>query len=546
MRVDRRRLLTSFCALPALHPAFAAAGASVSDDWAARIREEALTRSKLLTTLKTIIGFGAPRLTGSESAVDAGRRALQCMASWGMQNGRLERWAFGHAGWTSSKSECAIVSPFREPLYVRPAAWTPGTGGLSIAGVTLIDPPDHVSPDTLAAYFAKVRPVIAGKHVMVGKASPVEMRFEPVAYRLDDTKIAEFLHPPPYEPEALPDPSRITGRARDIAINEHLLEAGARVRIRDSHRRFGELHAFTNLAYDLTKSPPVVAMRNEDYCRIARLIDAGTDVRLGFDIQNLSLPAGRACYNVVAEIPGSDLSDQVVMVGAHLDCWHLANGATDDAVGCAIMMEAARILLAVGAKPRRTFRVALWTGEEQGLLGSQSYVAEHFGTAEAPRPEFDRLAAYINIDGGSGRVRGANVFGPDEDAAVLGKILAPYADLGVAGAVAHKVRKLRNTDATTFSRAGLPAIGLFQDPLDNEDAWHSNLDTLERVSEADASQAAAVAAGLAFALATQEKRLARFGPREMPPAEGPPPVAKAIVSLRSRSMQLVTGVAEAT
>jgi Zn-dependent M28 family amino/carboxypeptidase len=226
---------------------------------------------------------------------------------------------------------------------------------------------------------------------------------------------------------------------------------------------------------------------------------------------------------VVAEIAGTDKADEVVLMGAHLDSWHLATGATDNGVGCAIMMDAARIFLAVGAKPRRTIRIALWTGEEQGCYGSQAYIAQHFGTAEDPKPDFGKLCAYLNIDDGTGRVRALSVFGPEAAAEVARDAIRPLADLGVAGAAAHGVRRIRSTDSTTFSRAGLPAINLSQDFTDNPSAWHSNLDTYERILPEDAKQAAIVAATLAYDLASREAMLPRFPSSKMPAAMGPAP-----------------------
>ena len=167
-----------------------------------------------------------------------------------------------------------------------------------------------------------------------------------------------------------------------------------------------------NRTYDVATAPPTVVMRNEDYGRIVRLLADGRAVELELDIVNRTYPEGRTNYNVIAEIPGSDRAQEVVMLGGHLDSWHSATGATDNAVGCAVMMEAARILKAIGVRPRRTIRVALWSGEEQGLLGSQAYVREHFGMFENQKPEYANFAGYFNVDSGTGRIRGLTVFRP--------------------------------------------------------------------------------------------------------------------------------------
>src|SRR5205085_1494332 len=228
---------------------------------------------------------------------------------------------------------------------------------------------------------------------------------------------------------------------------------------------------------------------------------------------------GGNAYNVIAELPGTDpaLRDEVVMIGAHLDSWHTGTGATDNADGSATVMEALRILKAIGAKPRRTIRVALWGGEEQGLLGSQAYVKEHFGSFESPKPEFNKLVGYFNIDSGTGRARGASVFGPPEAAAVLREGLAPFADLGFAGAVPSKSRALGGSDNTSFSQAGLPGIGMGQDPIEYFlVTWHTNLDTYERIIEDDAKTSATVIAAAVYQLAMRDEMLPRFTKETMP------------------------------
>jgi Zn-dependent M28 family amino/carboxypeptidase len=206
------------------------------------------------------------------------------------------------------------------------------------------------------------------------------------------------------------------------------------------------------------------------------------------------------------------------MLGGHLDSWHVATGATDNAVGSAVMMEAARILKALGVQPRRTIRVALWSGEEQGLLGSLAYVEQHFGTVENPKPEFSKLSAYLNVDTGTGKVRGASVFGPPEAAAILRQALAPFKDLGVAGATATESRATGGTDSTSFNHAGLPGIGFGQDAIDyNPPTHHTNLDTYERIIEDDVKASATVIAGVLYQLAMRDEMVPRFATDKMPP-----------------------------
>jgi Iap family predicted aminopeptidase len=317
-----------------------------------------------------------------------------------------------------------------------------------------------------------------------------------------------------------PQPSngRLTSTQVSQAIDKFLVENKAVLRINDAGRAHGQIIAFQNRTYDIAQAVPTVVMRNEDYGRIARILKDGTPVTLEADIVNKTYPEGRTSYNAIAEIPGSDQKDEVVMLGGHLDSWHSATGATDNAIGCAVMMEAARILKAVGVEPRRTIRVALWSGEEEGLLGSLAYVKEHFGSAETPKPEFATFAGYLNVDSGTGRVRGASVFGPDTAAAILRDALAPFKDLKVAGAIATKSRGVGGTDSTSFNNAGLPGIGFGQDSIEyGSHTHHTNLDTYERVIEQDVRDSAIVIAATLYQLAMRDEMLPRFTTAEMPP-----------------------------
>ncbi len=314
------------------------------------------------------------------------------------------------------------------------------------------------------------------------------------------------------------EPARLTPQQVTTTINEFVLTSGALVRINDAAREHGQIRAFNGTAYDPARNLPTVVLRNEDYGRISRLLADGTPVTLEFTIQNQTYPAGRTSYNAIAEIPGTDKADEVVMLGGHLDSWHSATGATDNAIGCAVMMEAARILQALAVKPRRTIRVALWSGEEQGLLGSKAYVERHFGTFESPKPEFATFDGYFNVDSGTGRIRGGSIFGPPEAAAILGLYLKEFADLGIYGATATSSRMTGGTDSTSFNAAGLPGIGLGQDAIEYQThTWHTNLDTLERIVEEDVKKSAVAIASAVYHVAMRDQMLPRFEPARTPP-----------------------------
>jgi hypothetical protein len=315
------------------------------------------------------------------------------------------------------------------------------------------------------------------------------------------------------------DPDRLTAQQVSLRVAEFLRANRPLLRVFDAARAHGQIAAYNVVGYASNQTVPTVLMRNEDYGRIARLVSDGAPVTLEFEIVNRTYPEGRTAYNAVAEIPGTDRADEIVMLGGHLDSWHSATGATDNAIGCAVTMEAVRLLQVAGVKPRRTIRVALWSGEEQGLLGSRAYVAEHFGTAEAPKPSFGKLSAYWNMDGGTGRIRGATVFGPPEAAATVGRLLATFDDVGAYGAVATSGRNAGGTDSGAFASAGLPAINVVQDPIEYETTTHhTNLDTFERIVWDDVRKAAVVTASVVYHLATREEMLPRFAPDAMPAA----------------------------
>ena len=296
-----------------------------------------------------------------------------------------------------------------------------------------------------------------------------------------------------------------------------LLAGRAALRINDAARADGIIVAQQHRGYDPATAIPTVILRNDDFGRIERLLADNEDVKLDFEILNRLYPEGKTSYNAIAEIPGSDKASEVVMLGGHLDSWHGGTGATDNAIGCSIMMEAARLIQNSGVKPRRTIRVALWSGEEEGLLGSLAYVKAHFGTAEDPKPEWSTLDAYFNVDSGTGRIRGASIFGPPEAAALLRPVFTQFQDWGIAGAVSTSSRAVGGTDSTSFNNAGLPGIGLAQDPIEYGSlTHHTNLDTYERIIPEDVQHAAAIVAAAVLHLANRDEIVPRFPKDQMP------------------------------
>ena len=498
----------------------------------AAIRKEGMDNSQIMHTLHILTDLYGPRLTGSPNHVNAARWAAREMASWGFDFTGLEPWEFGHPGWVNERAVGLMQKPVQDTLTFEVLSWTPSTKGVVISDAVNIVLPDRPTQEELTAYLDSVKSSVNGKIVLVGKAAVIPVTIDPPAKRLTDEQVKQRYSGGGSTPSGrgqgngaqAPKPGALTNAQVNEQLDRFLVENNVELRINDAAMDKGMIRAFNNRSFDLTKVVPTVILRNEDYGRITRLLADKTEVRLEFDIRNRSVPDGVTSYNVIGEIAGSDKKDEVIMLGGHLDSWHAATGATDNAIGCAVMMEAARILKAIGVKPRRTIRVALWSGEEEGLLGSQAYVKSHFGTAENPGPEFNKFDAYFNIDSGTGRARGMNVFGPPDAATVLREALEPFADLGVAGAIDTKGRGLGGSDHTSFNAAGLPGIGVGQDPIEYfTTTWHTNLDTYERVIESDVKSSAVVIAAAVYTLAMRDEMLPRFKAGEMPALPTPTP-----------------------
>ena len=499
-----------------------------------KIRQEATARSQILQTVHVLTDVYGPRLTGSPNLKAAGEWAVQQMTSWGLKNGHLEPWDFGHDGWANERVTAHLVSPAKDALVVEVLAWTPGTKGVARGQAVQITLPARATAAEMTSFLEGIRSTVSGRMVLVGPHRVVPVTFNAAPLRREDADLLTQLNNQPAPAAPAPQPAAqqqaqapvsvndsqrpLTNAQIQTQLNQFLLDNGALVRINDAGRDHGQIRAFDNATRDVTKAPPTVVMRNEDYGRISRLLADKRPVELEFEIVNRSYPEGRTSYNVIAELPGSDKADEVVMLGGHLDSWHAATGATDNAIGCAVMMEAARILAAIGVKPRRTIRVALWSGEEQGLFGSAAHVKRHFGTFEDQKPAYGKLSAYFNMDSGTGRIRGMTAFGPAAAATVIREATASFKDLGMLGATTTRTRTGGGgTDSASFSNAGLPGVNMILDGIQYDNVtWHTNLDTYERIVEDDVKKAAIVVAGTVYHLAMRDQLLPRFSKEDMP------------------------------
>lgn len=497
-----------------------------------KIRREAIENSQIMKTLHFLTDVHGPRLTGSPRFKRAADWAANQLKEWGLANVHLEPWDFGHPGWENERMSVHLVSPVKDALVCEVIAWTPGTNGRVRAQAMQMVTPEKVTDADFTAFLDGWKDKVKGKAVLVGAHVPVPTSFQPLNKRRDDTEVKSTYDPNNPNPSPFgartprattptdgKGPKTLTAREIDRRLNEFLAANGAIARINDAAREHGQIRAFNNRTFDEKKAPTGIVIRSEDFGRIARILADGTTVELELEIENHWYPEGKTAYNVVAELPGSDKKDEVVILGAHLDSWHSATGATDNAIGSSMMMEAIRILKTTGAKPRRTVRLVLWSGEEQGLLGSRAYVKEHFGTFESPKPEAAKFAGYFNIDSGTGRARGMTVFGPETSASVLRDFLTQFTDLGVVGARGSKARVAGGSDNGSFAEAGFTAIGVGQDPIEyGSHTWHTNLDTYERIVLEDAQKSAMVIASSVFFVANLEERLPLFRKEEMPAA----------------------------
>lgn len=552
----------------------------------AQIRTEETNNSKIMWIIHEIADVYGPRVTGTPNLKAAQDWAVRTMASWGLQDAHLEPWTFQPPsaatpvpGWENMELSAEAIAPFHGPLSVEPLAWTPSTKGVVTAQVVQIDPPGMAPPAgggfggfgaqqraaasvapagtpppmppapeakrppqptqaELDAYLNSVRDKVRGAIVMVGNHVEVREDFNPAPLRRTDDEWKQRYDPnnpqrggfgnPPV-PVELPA-GQLSRQEVLRQVDQFLVDAGALVRINDAGRAHGVIVAQQNNTYDWTRAVPTLVMRNEDYGRISRILADGTAVTLRINIQNKEYPEGTTVYDVIGEIPGSDKKDEIVMLGGHYDSWHDATGATDNGIGSSMMLEAIRLLAAVHVKPRRTIRVALWSGEEEGLLGSLAYVQQHFGSFENQKTEYAKLDVYFNIDSGTGKPRGASVFGPPAAADMIRSALMPFADWGFTGVSTTDSRRTGGTDSTSFNNAGLPGIGLAQDPFDyGSFTHHTNLDTYERIYEEDVREGAVEIASAVYAVAMADQMVPRFANADMPkPAPEPGPGSQAV------------------
>lgn len=500
-----------------------------------KIRDEGLNRSQVMKTLSYMTDVIGSRLTGSPGMKRANEWTRDRMKDWGMQNARLESWGPFGRGWSLKKFSANMVEPDFVPLIAYPAAWSPSTKGTITSDVV-------VFRAQKVEDFAKYKGQLAGKIVLASTARPVKLIDSPLAIRISDEALGKMGAMTAPNGDGNPPPEAFKGISAyfnfQAEVIKFLIDEGAAVMLQNSNQgsggtlfvqgatvgvQVGELKTLDDLIASPAFQPqqkkfaanmlPQVSVATEDFNRLIRMVDAGAKPKLSVEIGSQFHDEDPMGYNTIAEIPGSDpvLKHEVVMLGAHLDSWHSSTGATDNGAGSAAVMEAARIILATGVKPRRTIRVALWSGEEQGLYGSAAYVKQHFGEKKASGltkgSEYDRLSAYYNLDNGTGKIRGVYMQGNSAVRPYFEAWLAPFADLG---ARTLTIDNTGGTDHLPFDAIGLPGFQFIQDPLEYDTrTHHSNQDNFDRVSADDLKQASTIIAAFAYQTAMMDGKLPR-------------------------------------
>jgi carboxypeptidase Q len=523
---------TAFIALAVLTAIGFVQAQTEKNDYATigRIRDEGLNRSQVMDHVSWLSDVYGPRLTGSPAIQQASEWAMKKFNEWGLTNVHQERWKFGK-GWSLVRFSAHLVEPQVQPLIGFPVEWSAGTKGTVTADVVR-------AQITNEADFAKYRGKLAGKVLLTQPARQVRMLEGPVILRMDDKWTAEAEHTPVPAARggrgaAAPDDEPGGGRGAQAAFRQKLadfLAAEGAVAVfergSDSDMAAGgsdltwqQQHPDGGTIFPAGAAPrdehagsgvPRVTLAVEHYNRMIRILDKGIPVKVELDVESKYYDeTGMNGFNTIADFPGTDLASELVVLGAHFDSHPYATGATDNATGSAAMMEAVRILKAIGVKPRRTIRVALWGGEEQGLLGSRAYVKEHLADIEtmALKPEHAKLAAYFNSDNGTGRVRGIWMQGNLAVRPIFEQWMTPLHDLGVT---ILSPRPVTSTDHLSFDNAGVPAFQFLVDRLEyNARTHHSTMDTYDRVQRDDMIQQATVIAVFAFDAAMRDEKLPR-------------------------------------
>jgi carboxypeptidase Q len=468
-----------------------------------RIKDEGFQRSKVMEIESYLTDVYGPRLTGSPEIKEAADWTEKTMKTWGLANVHQESWPFGR-GWQNHKTIALAVAPRAYPLIAYPKAWTPGTNGPVTAEATIAVVDDESD-------FDKFRGKLRGKFVLASAMRDVPAHFDPLGRRFTDEELVGLSKQPPAGGRGRGNFNQAQEFNRKRA--QFFLDEGV-AGVLDFGRGDGGT-VFVQGAPGVSRDPagpaqPVqVTLAVEHYGRIWRTLEKKIPVTLTMDIENKFFDQDLNAFNIVGELPGTDKADELVMLGAHFDSWHSGTGATDNAAGSAVMLEAIRILKESGVKLRRTVRIGLWGGEEQGLLGSKAYVKDHFGDPETMqlKPEHAKLAGYFNVDNGTGAIRGVYLQGNEAVAPIFQAWMEPFRNLGMTTLA---IRNTGGTDHLSYDAVGLPGFQFIQDEVEyNSRTHHSNMDVYERVQAQDMMRNAVIVASFVYHAANRDEKLPR-------------------------------------
>jgi len=475
-----------------------------------RIKDEGLQRSKVMEIESYLTDVYGPRLTGSPNMKEAGDWAMKTMRDWGLTNVHEEAWPFGR-GWQNQRFTANALTPRAYPLIAYPKAWTPGTNG-PVTGEAVIA---VINTDKdFDAFRGKLR----GKFVLGTAMRDVPAHFEAPGSRYTDAELADLSKQPPAG----------GGRGRgqfDQTFTrkktQFWIDEGVAAVLDISRGDGGTLFVQSGGSRDAKDppSPAQIVLAVEQYGRIWRTLEKKVPVTLQIDADNKFFDADLNAFNIVADLPGADKADEVVMLGAHFDSWHTGTGATDNAAGSAVMMEAMRLLKTSGVKLRRTVRIGLWGGEEEGLLGSKEYIKAHYGdpATMALKPDHAKLAGYFNVDNGTGLIRGVYLQGNEAVAPIFQQWMEPFKNLGMTTLT---IRNTGGTDHLSYDAVGLPGFQFIQDEVEyNSRTHHSNMDVYERIQANDMMRNAVIVATFVMNTANRDDKLPRKPlPKPAPPA----------------------------
>ncbi|MDX2032862.1 MAG: M20/M25/M40 family metallo-hydrolase [Blastocatellia bacterium] len=522
-----------------------------------RIKDEGMNRSQVMKTLSYLTDVIGPRLTGSPGLKRANEWTRDTLKGWGLENAHLEAWGPFGRGWTLKSFSAEIVAPQAIPLIAFPKAWSNGTGGPLTAEIVYVEAKEEKE-------LEKYKGALKGKIVLSAPIREMKARFEAPGTRMTEKELLQLADAQDPAKDRAGGPMAMMNNPQamefiktavfDAKKAKFFLDEGAAAVLAPSRSGDGgtifledagvprevkgnsPMEQMMNLfmsrmnPWDKENHPnlPQVTIAIEQSNRLIRMIQAGEKLtaRINLDVQFHA--EDLMAYNTIAEIPGTDKKDEIVMVGAHIDSWHSGTGATDNGAGCAAAMEAVRILKALNLQPRRTIRIGLWSGEEQGLFGSRAYVKEHLGArgdagspqAEmaammgggsaakiVPKPAYEKFSAYFNLDNGTGRIRGVYLQGNEAVRPIFRDWLMPFRE---QGATTLTISNTGGTDHLSFDAIGLPGFQFIQDEIEYDTrTHHSNMDVFDRIQAGDMKQAATIMAAFLYNAAMRDEKLPR-------------------------------------